>query len=194
MPLFRSERELRQYVTKYVAWYLPSTLRQPGAVTHYARVEDIEVLRRSQIPTPWETLRTVQTPCIVYSLQELLPLPRPIVNMSKDGQGERFSTHRWTTKLALDRARDLTELFLETEAEWRLYESLRASGTEFRLIASRPRFAQGNYQPGRTWFMGPGGRAQYRGAAGFLVRGSGTDIFIAGPVNVADRLRAKREL
>lgn len=186
MPLFRSQSELRQYATKYVALYSPAILRSPGAITHCARVAGVEVLPRGQIETPWTTSRNADALYVMYRLEDMRRLPRPIINED----GARVSTHRWTTKLALDRGTKLTEILLETEAEWRLYETLTARGTEFRLSAGALRFSDGTLQPGRAWFVGPGGSAQYRGAAGFLVRVTGAEMYIARPSVVADRIGA----
>lgn len=61
-------------------------------------------------------------------------LKNPVENLNKEEQGQRFSSHRWTTGLALDRARRLEELLLETEPEWRLFEALKAMGIFFSSI------------------------------------------------------------
>ena len=48
-----------------------------------------------------------------------------------------MSTNRWSTRLAVTRARSLEELLLATEAEWRLYEHLAATGYKVELHAVR---------------------------------------------------------
>jgi len=188
VPLLRSQRERHQYATRFVALYSPTALRTPGALTHVATVSRVDVVRRDRIATPWHSSLEPDRLCILYRLDTAQILKRPIVNQGNDRRGDRFSTHRWTTKLALDRARTLEELFLETEQEWRLYEDLVAANTQVMLRAGRPRVVSGVYQPGRAWFVTPHGHAQFRGAAGFILRASGVDTYVARPAEAASAL------
>ena len=68
---------------------------------------------------------------------------------------------------------ELRELFLETTAEWRLYEQLRHSNIDFTLAPGSAKLQDEGDPRGRTWFVGKHHRVQYRGAAGFLIRRKG---------------------
>ncbi len=178
----------RQYATRWVAVYSPTTLRVPGAVTHVAPVEAIEVRPRREIRTPWSPRRKLDELQVVYHLGPLEELARPIENLG-NGRGIRFSTNRWTSRLALLRASELRELYLETEPEWRLWEELRAAQIEFELAPGRVNLANPEDPRGRAWFRakkdGVPWRVQYRGAAGFLLhRPDQEDRWLARPEDV----------
>lgn len=164
-PLARERT--RQLGARWVAIYSPSKLRDPGAVTHVAAVEAIDVLERREIETPWAPGRAPRQLQAVYRLGDLVPLANPIENRD----GRRPPVTRWTSRLALDRARTLDELALETEAEWRLAEELTARGVPYRLDVST-----------HTWFVfDSGARARYASAAGFLLRSAtGHERVVAG--------------
>ncbi|MBL8149864.1 MAG: hypothetical protein JNN15_08040, partial [Blastocatellia bacterium] len=133
-PLQKDQR--RQLSVNSIAIYSPKSLqskRSVGAVTHVAKVLSIEVKKRSEIATPWQNRKGNDQLQIVYKLGKLITLDRPIENIS----GQRFSINRWSSRLALERAAILEELFLETEAEWRLYEALKVNKVDFKLVANR---------------------------------------------------------
>jgi hypothetical protein len=180
LPRYKTQR--LQYATKWVAIYSPSVLRDPGAVTHYAPVQGVDVVARSEIRTPWpshggDTDRLY----VVYELEEVRELDHPIENPGSDQVGQRFSSHRWTSRLGLERARSVSELTLETEPEWRLYEDMRASNVAFELEPGRPTIVDLHDPTGRTWFVMEGGlRIRYAGASGFLVkRSSGREVYLS---------------
>jgi len=131
----------RQLLARWIGLYTPASARGkglPGAVTHVAPVEGIEVAPRSRVQAPWPPRKHRKALQVVYRLGEVLPLSRPILNRDPStGRGSRFSTNRWTSRLALDRAREVTELLLESRAEWILVETLRARGEEFSIRADR---------------------------------------------------------
>jgi predicted component of viral defense system (DUF524 family) len=163
-PLTKTQQ--RQYFTRWVAIYRPTALRQPGAVTHYARVMSVEIKRRGDIVTPWPTNRDSEELQVVYHLGDARELPQPIEN-----QAQRFSTHRWTSRLGLLRATILTELFLETEPEWRLYEDLQANGIGFQLEPGQVKVTDPDDPAGRAQFVLQNSwRIRYAGAAGFVCR------------------------
>lgn len=159
----------RQLISRWVAIYSPASIRSPGAVTHLARVENIDTVKREAIDTPWLPERNPDEVQVVYTLGELQELPTPIQNRGPGGLGKRFSKNRWTSKLGILRATELRELFLETSAEWRLYEQLRHSGIDFTLTPGPAKLQDEGDPRGRTWFIGKHHRVQYRGAAGFVV-------------------------
>jgi hypothetical protein len=51
MPFFRTQQ--RQMNTRWVVFYSPKALRNPGGVTHLAPVERIDIVKRKDIKTPW---------------------------------------------------------------------------------------------------------------------------------------------
>lgn len=180
LPRYRTQR--LQYATKWVALYSPAVLRDPGAVTHCARVEGVDVVTRWEISTPWPSHGgDAEALYVLYELGEVRELGHAIENPGPDQTGQRFSSHRWTSRLGLERARDVSELTLETEPEWRLYEDLQAAQIAFRLKPSRPRVLDRDDPSGRTWFLiDDGPRVRYAGASGFLVKDrSGRERFFA---------------
>jgi hypothetical protein len=188
MPVRKKQR--RQYATRWVAIYSPTALREPGAVAHVAAVEEIEVLPRKAIHTPWAARRATEELQVVYRLGPLEELDTPVENRGPGARGVRFSDSRWTSRLALRRATELRELFLETEPEWRLFEDLRAAGIRFELEPGHVTLQDPEDPRGRAWFVTDLGRIQYRGAAGFLWRrGGAEDLWFARPLDVVQALR-----
>lgn len=169
-----TRRQPRQLVSRWIAIYSPGRIRRPGAVTHLAEVQNIEIKKRHEIDTPWVSQhRTDETPVVVYHLGEVRELERAIENRDSRGAAKRFSNNRWTSKLGIIRATELRELFLETSAEWRFYEQLRLAGAEFTLKAGPAKLQGEEDARGRTWFVGKHYRVQYRGAAGFFIQRDG---------------------
>jgi uncharacterized protein len=166
-PLTPTQR--RQFVARWIAIYSPVSLRSPGAVTYAAPVEGIQVIKRKDIATPWPASRPDELQ-VVYELGEVSEVIQPIENRGADGHGTRFSQNRWTSQLALLRAGELRELFLETEPEWRLYEEFRVAGVDFDLKPVTASVQPDDDPRGRTWFVTRSARVQYRGSAGFLIR------------------------
>lgn len=162
----------RQLFSRWVGIYSPASIRRPGAVTHMAPVEDFEIKKRKLIDTPWSPRRGSEMQ-IVYQLGEVIELEKPIENRGPTGLGRRFSNNRWTSKLGVLRASELRELFLETTAEWRLYEQLRVAEAEFTLNPGPAKPHNESDPQGRTWFVGKNLRVLYRGAAGYLIRRNG---------------------
>ena len=170
LPRYKTQR--LQYVTKWVALYSPSVLRDPGAVAHCATVQGVDVVRRREISTPWPSHGGDPDKLyVLYELGELRELDRPIQNPARGESGQRFSSHRWTSRLGLERARSVSELTLETEPEWRLYEDLRMCDIAFDLQPGRPRVLDLDDPAGRTWFVIHDElRVRYAGASGFLLK------------------------
>lgn len=165
-----SKRHGRQLVARWVAIYSPSGLGSPGAVTHVAPVLGIDVMPRRKIATPWASSRDPEELQVVYVLGELQPIRRSIQNRDPEAAAQPMRTHRWTTRLALERACNLKELALETEPEWRLYEDFLACGIEFQIRWRRPETVSTEDPIGRAWFVIAGGpRIRYAGASGFEV-------------------------
>ncbi|MBX9686383.1 MAG: restriction endonuclease-like protein [Candidatus Obscuribacterales bacterium] len=170
MPLHKSQS--RQLNTKWIAIYSPSAIRNPGAVTHRARVLDIEVLPRHQISTPWAAAHTKDDLQVVFRLDKMETLKRPILNLDQNDRGQRFSTHRWSSRLSVERAKIISELFLESESEWRLYEELKAAQIQFHLEPVQPGPLDIRPEGWRTWFVidKTGHRIRFAGVHGILIR------------------------
>jgi uncharacterized protein len=163
----------RQLVSRWVGIYSPASMRQRGAITHLAAVENIEFKKRRQINTPWLPQRDPDEMQVVYTLGEVVALERPIENKGDSKRAQSFTHNRWTSRLAIMRATELRELFLETSMEWRLYEQLQIASVEFTLKPG-PATLQDESDPrGRTWFLTKDSRVQYRGSAGFVIQRTG---------------------
>jgi predicted component of viral defense system (DUF524 family) len=168
MSLLKQQR--RQYFAKWIAFYISATDTEPGSIQYLAKVNSLEIIERKKIVTPWKSSRNEEL-TILYHLGKVQPLDRTILNLNKEGRGQRFSSHRWTSKLGLDRANILTELFLETEPEWRLYENLQANEIKFDLIPGSARVINPEDPKGRTKFVFENGyTVRYGGAAGFILK------------------------
>jgi uncharacterized protein len=179
----------RQMSVQWVAIYSPSRLRgagSPGAVTHVAPVRGIEVRTREEVSTPWPSGRRGgrghSRLVVLYRLGQLEELPRVVENRGLHGEGgSRFSTNRWSSRLALDRASEVTELMLESRAEWRFYEQLRAAGTPFELHVDRAPDEKAGRE-GRVWFVLDDRRVRWAGAKGWEVRKGGKSWYQRGTV------------
>ncbi|MCG5528720.1 DUF2357 domain-containing protein [Halorhodospira halophila] len=166
--------QARQHQAGIVAFYTPASVRpgdEPGAVIHWAEVTGIEVLPREQIATPWPTRRGADKLQVLYHLGPLQALEAPIINRD-GGRGQRFSTNRWSSRLAFQRARNITELLLESAPEWALYEALRARGADLELRALPPRDPAAAGRRARVAFHVAGRRAHYLDGERFEVVGS----------------------
>lgn len=183
----------RQLKSRWVAIYSPASIRRPGAVTHLAAVADVDIKKRHEIETPWSSRRRSDEMQVVYRLGEIRELETPIENRGPSGLGKRFSKNRWTSRLGVIRASELRELFLETSAEWRLYEQLRLAEAEFKLVPGPARLQDESSPRGRTWFVNKHVRVQYRGAAGFLIRRPGIrDEYLSDLDDVVARFTSVR--
>lgn len=78
---------------------------------------------------------------------------------------------RWTTRLAVERAKVIEELFLETQPEWKLYELLELNSITFTLFSTPPKLIDENNPVGRVWFvLSDTIRVRYQGVAKFVVK------------------------
>ena len=168
-----SRSEPRQLLSRWIAIYATEPLRTPDAITHLAQVEGFEITKRGEIETPWSSERSAEEEQVVYRLSEVRELQRPIENRGPEGVAKFFSRNRWTSRLALIKATELRELFIETSAEWCLYEELRVAGLDFTLKPDASRRREPNDSRSKSWFVRKHLRVQYRGAAGFLIRRNG---------------------
>ncbi|MFO0914390.1 MAG: DUF2357 domain-containing protein [Pirellulales bacterium] len=165
----------RHFRVACVALYLPRTVIEVPGVSHVANVKAIELRARRDIMTPWKPRGTGDEHMLVYQLDRVQALPNVIENRENDTT--TFRTDRWTSRLGLGRARTATEIILETEPEWRLYELLHARRIHFSLRADRVRLEAKESPAGRAWFvLGPIGQVRYDGANGFLFHDAITGV------------------
>lgn len=174
MPFFRTQQ--RQMNTRWIVFYSPRALRNPGGVTHLASVERIDIVKRKDIKTPWEAGRNPDELQVLYYLGEIKELERAIVNLDDTDKGHAFTRHRWTSRLALERARNVKELLLETEPEWRLYEDLCAAGVEVSLEPGPAKMVDPENPQGRVKFvLVNGSKIRYAGSSGYFYQ-SGKEL------------------
>ncbi|MGI6412064.1 MAG: DUF2357 domain-containing protein [Syntrophomonadaceae bacterium] len=167
MPFFRTQE--RQINTRWIVFYSPKALRNPGGVTHLAPVEKIGIIKRKAIKTPWGARRNPDELQVLYHLGEVKELERAIDNLDESDKGHAFSRHRWTSRLALERAQNVKELLLETEPEWRLYEDLRALGIEVSLEPGPVKMVDPENPQGRVKFvLSNGNKIRYAGSSGYF--------------------------
>jgi len=174
-PLTKTQR--RQFIAKQVALYLPSGLDEPSGIRYFADVEQIDVVDRAEIQTPWNANHREQM--VLYRLGPVRSLPKPIPMTAKDKTS--IVKSRWTTRLGLQRARTLGEIALETEPEWRFLEWLLANQTGYTIESHRVRVHDPSNPKGRAWFqLESGDRVRYDGINGFLWRSSsGNDRYFS---------------
>lgn len=173
-PFTKSQR--RQFFVKQVAIYVPAGMREPNGIRYVADVEQIEVLDRSEISTPWTARRRERM--VIYRLGPVRALSKPICLASQ----ETMSGHwRWTTRLGLQRAQTLGEVGLETEPEWRLLEWLRANSVVPEIKLATASMQSADNPKGRAWFHLPTGESvRFDGSNGFLWRSAGnSDRFLS---------------
>jgi hypothetical protein len=165
----RTKSQRRQFFVKQVALYVPLGMHEPNGIRFVADVEQIDVVDRSEIPTPWPARRS--EPMVLYRLGPVRALAKPIGLSSQ----ETMSGHwRWTTRLGLQRAQTLSEVGLETEPEWRLLEWLRANHIVPEIKLATASVQSADNPKGRAWFHLPTGESvRYDGSNGFLWRSAG---------------------
>ena len=161
-------RPHRHFRVTQVAFYCPRPLERKPAIAWVADVHDISIVLRHEIHTPWEPRHAADQATILYHLGPLRRLPKTLLHT--DNHETSFRGDRWTTRLALERANTATEIALETIAEWKLYEGLRARNIRFRLKLDSIPHAEDHDACGRAWFLlEDGQRIRLDGANGFLV-------------------------
>jgi uncharacterized protein len=175
-------RETRTYYTratpqtksrdaKWIAFYLPATSTGAiGAIRHWGEIESATEMPRSAIQTPWTPRHDPDEMQMIYRLKEL----KSGLNI-QNARGERVSQNRWTTRLALLRARRLEHLAIETEPEWTLYEHLTAARNDVRIEPwCRPEVIDGMDRRGRATIIVGADRIRHRRGSRFdLTPGNG---------------------
>lgn len=162
----RPRKTHRHFRVMSVALYCPRPMRKIPAIAYAADVLDIVEMPRSEIATPWAARGSADQPMLVYHLGPVRPLAVAIE--SNDGAQTSFRRDRWTTRLALTRAKTGGEIALETEPEWRLYELLHAKRVTFDLRLDEIRTAVRS---------APVGRGAFRLQSGWTIRHDGTNGF-----------------
>lgn len=156
----------RQWRVRWIALYLPKELQTDGigAVAFRGKVRYIEVVDREKIATPWQS-RHSQENVILYHVETWEPI-RPIPNSNQVASGP-MTQRRWSTRLALECAENLSELSLESVPEWQMYERLKQENLPFKIKASKvPSLEEDS--PGHACFnIADNFKAVYKGGQGF---------------------------
>lgn len=190
-----TESQPRQRDVRKIAFYMPAASRDgQGAITHVADVIDFEIRPRHEIETPWDAARPATERQIVYKLFRVRLLDQPIPNTTARGPRARMSSHRWTSLLGLSRAKNLHELMLETEPEWRLLERLDAHGAKVQFEPERVKVVDPDNPHGRAWFVVGDRRARFAGASGFLLEAADREARPFAPVDAAFRFLTDAKL
>ena len=169
-----TKTQLRQFIVKQIAIYVPADFDEPNGIRYVANVEHLEVVNRSDILTPWPARRDEQM--VLYHLGPVRALSPPINFVTGDSMPAQG---RWTTRLGLERARSVTEIALETEPEWRLLEWFQANRVIHAIRLDPPRMQTAENPKGRAWFhLDSGQSVRYDGMNGFLKRSAqGTESY-----------------
>lgn len=170
-------RPHRHFHVNRVAFYCPRPLEKHPAIAWQAEVTSIDVVPRRELETPWASRFSEDTMMLVYRLGTVKRLARVIANSDSDQTS--FRSDRWTTLLAIERAVTATEISLETDSEWQLYEGLKARGCQFRLRLDLIHREREELPRGRAWFVLDDHHAvRYDGANGFLQVVGATQRFL----------------
>ena len=165
----RTKSQRRQFAVKQVAIYVPVGLDEPSGIRYVADVEQIDVVERKEIKTPWASRQNGDV--VLYRLGPVSHLQRPIELTSGETMAGRW---RWTTRLGLQRATNLRETRLETEPEWRLLEWMQANRLVPEIRVDSPSMQTSEDPRGRAWFhLKSGNSIRYDGSNGFLLKRSG---------------------
>lgn len=167
----RATPQTRSRDAKWIAFYSPAAgTGAIGAIRYWGEIESASEMPRSAIPTPWIPRHDPDEIQMVYRLKEL----KSGLNI-QNARGERVSQNRWTTRLALLRARRLEHLAIETEPEWTLYEHLSATRNDVRVEPwSRPEVIDGLDRRGRASIIIGADRIRHRRGSRFdLTPGKG---------------------
>lgn len=166
-PLTRIGKQRRLDI-KWLAFFEPATLtgQDYGAVRYCARMQAIEIVQRGKIDTPWTGRGQTDDYYLLFHLDQMEQLRRPIWNTDR-----HRVVFRWATRYSLEHAHSMSELYLETEAERRLWEELRQARTTFATEAGQVTPIDPNDPRGRTTFVLANGhiRIRYQGRGEFRV-------------------------
>lgn len=183
----------RQLIARWLAIYSASSFDSRGAITHIAQIAKIEIKRVAETATHTSSEQSEEMQ-VVYHLEEVKRLNKPIKNLGPVGLDKRFSLNPWTSKLGVLRASELREVFLEAPQEWKLYEQLKMAGVDFTLRPGAGRSLQQGEDRGRTWFVMNDIQIQYRESAGFVIKQHPfNDQYRANPAQILDLIVGKRE-
>lgn len=121
-----------------------------SAITHVADVSEKSLVNRREIVTPWPSQHGNDKMMVLYQLSNFRELPHPIKYHHADPTS--IQAPRYTTRLGLERAQLLSEIALETELEWRLYDMLTAANVSVRIEAMPPKQINPTNRIGRARF------------------------------------------
>jgi len=169
MPLLKSQP--KQFSASWLLIYVPKSIISPGAIRYRGLIDSMEVIRRDGIHTPWDSNQGKSKWQILYELVSLKELLPPIFNRDLEGNEQRISQPRWTTKIAMDRACTVNELLLESESDWWIYDNLKKLGIEFIIKARSSSVTRNQEAESRVWFIlhNQGIQIRYAGKSGFIM-------------------------
>lgn len=157
----------RRLDIRLLGFFEPATMTGKGfgAVRYASQVLRIDVVQRRRIDTPWASRGSLDDQYLLFHIEEPQKLPHPIRNTDR----HRIS-FRWGTRYSLEHASTMSELYLETEAERRLWEELKNAGIPFTTEAGRVSAINPDDPSGRTTFvLDEERRIRYQGSSGFHV-------------------------
>ena len=190
MPLLKHPRQ--QLTARRLAFYRLSADAESGLLGWSAQIRGLRIT-----PRPHRAMASGHTGgdhglWVRFELGPIEPLPRPIRATSDETTLESLGQHRWTTALALDRADCLSELLLETEAEWRLYEALHAARCRPLIRAGKSPSDESGTAQGRARFVVGDSEVRDEGRAGYRIDRPGQATQYASVLSVVvDALLAR---
>ena len=191
MPLLKHPRQ--QLAARRLAFYRLSDAAEPGVLGWSAPIRGLRIT-----PRPHRALASGPSGgdhglWVRFELGPIEPLSRPIHATPEETTLESLGQHRWTTALALERAGCLSELLLETEAEWRLYEALLAARRPPLIRPGKPPSDDWGSAQGRARFVVGDAEARDEGRAGYRIDRPGQPTQYASVLSVVvDALLARK--
>ena len=192
----------RPRLLQQIAFYDPSAYEGDGAITHIADVRDFEICPGDRM-TP-----TADEPQIVCRLLSVRTCDRPIRHSTERGARDQLSLPRFTSVLGLSLARNLLEVALTAEPEWRLLEKLETNHVQTQLepmpevgSAYNPLFKELTPPPdpdslplnGGCWFVANGRRVRFD-STGFILKDAMFEWPFAGLDDAVDFLSGTRRV
>lgn len=180
-----SKNQPRQLEAKQIAIYVPKIVNQTSAITHVAEIRGLSIVKRNEINTPWNSEREDDRLMVQYQLSQFRELDIPIKNYA--AAKTSILSNRYSTRLAMERARFLNEIALETENEWRLNDSLTIHQIPFHIEAMHPKRINPEQPIGRAWFrLSQNLSIRYDGINGWLIQDRQAEFYLVRLEQVID--------
>lgn len=192
-----AKTQQRQFNVKWVSIYFPLSVKSSSGVYCMASVIDTKLVRRQDINTPWKSSNKDESDWqVLYQLGEFEFFSNPILNVGEQRR-QSFQKHRWTSRLAIERAKVVKELLLETQPEWKLYELFQLHSMPFALKADSPKLINENNPVGRAWFvLSEKICVRYQGTGKFIIKDilAGREYICADEQEVFSRLNSYEKI